>query len=431
MRSLGVVSVLGLLGIGACGGAVAPDDPPARTSAALSSRVLTTCTASDQQNDPAISGSRVVFTRVVDSGSRTFDIAALDLSSSAPPLNITTSPGEQEFLEALDGDRLVYTHTSASIAGDIVYYDFASNRFSVIASATLTKHYENPALGGGHYAVLTSVEASKSDIFLYDFDFGPIRVTDDDAIENVARTDGSFVVYRRSDGSGVTSFMAWPIATSGPPFVVADATGEDTMGDIDGGIVVYSAAVGASVQIFLFDTTTRTTSQLTTAPGVKHRPRISGGRVVWGDQRAGDFDVYGYDIAARLEVAVATGAGDQYIADIQGDQVVYTTNEGGCEHVALATFPPSPPPPPNVASTDADVESLFASGQIKNAGIENALLSKLAAAAAKRAAGDCAGAAAIYNAFINSVNAQTGKGITSSAAAILIADAQYLITHCP
>jgi hypothetical protein len=29
------------------------------------------------------------------------------------------------------------------------------------------------------------------------------------------------------------------------------------------------------------------------------------------------------------------------------------------------------------------------------------------------------------------VTAQTGKSITPRAAAILIADAQYLITHCP
>jgi hypothetical protein len=34
-------------------------------------------------------------------------------------------------------------------------------------------------------------------------------------------------------------------------------------------------------------------------------------------------------------------------------------------------------------------------------------------------------------AFINQVKAQTGKGITPTAAAILIGDAQYLITQCP
>ncbi len=37
----------------------------------------------------------------------------------------------------------------------------------------------------------------------------------------------------------------------------------------------------------------------------------------------------------------------------------------------------------------------------------------------------------IYQAFINEVSAQSGKGIDPTAAAIMIADAQYLIAHCP
>jgi hypothetical protein len=59
------------------------------------------------------------------------------------------------------------------------------------------------------------------------------------------------------------------------------------------------------------------------------------------------------------------------------------------------------------------------------------LLAKLNAAAAARARGNCATAAHIYQAFINELQAQSGKGIDAAAAAIMIADAQYLILHCP
>ena len=82
------------------------------------------------------------------------------------------------------------------------------------------------------------------------------------------------------------------------------------------------------------------------------------------------------------------------------------------------------------ASIIDDVNQFQASGAI-SAGIATALLAKLNAALAARNAGDCATAANIYSAFIAQVMAQTGKGITPVAAAILIADAQYLITHCP
>jgi hypothetical protein len=70
------------------------------------------------------------------------------------------------------------------------------------------------------------------------------------------------------------------------------------------------------------------------------------------------------------------------------------------------------------------------SGDIKPA-LVNSLLSKLANAAEKFNSGDCATAANLYRAFISDVQAQTGKGITTFAAAILIADAEYLIANCP
>jgi len=61
----------------------------------------------------------------------------------------------------------------------------------------------------------------------------------------------------------------------------------------------------------------------------------------------------------------------------------------------------------------------------------NSLLAKLSNAAKKFNSGDCMTAKNIYQAFINEVQAQTGKGISEAAAAILIADAEYLIANCP
>jgi hypothetical protein len=77
-----------------------------------------------------------------------------------------------------------------------------------------------------------------------------------------------------------------------------------------------------------------------------------------------------------------------------------------------------------------DVNQLQASGAI-SASIAAALLTKLNDALTTRNAGQCGPAGNIYGAFINQIMAQTGKGITPAAAAILIADAQYLIAHCP
>lgn len=86
---------------------------------------------------------------------------------------------------------------------------------------------------------------------------------------------------------------------------------------------------------------------------------------------------------------------------------------------------------PSATSIEDLVRQLFASGDINNAGIETALLAKLRAAAAARAAGNCTLAGQIYQAFINQVRAQTGQHIDAKAANLLIPAAQYLIANCP
>ena len=77
-----------------------------------------------------------------------------------------------------------------------------------------------------------------------------------------------------------------------------------------------------------------------------------------------------------------------------------------------------------------DVQQFLAAGKItQDEG--TSLLAKLNAAAKARAKGNCANAATIYQSFIGEVQSLSGKKIDPTAAAILIADAQYLISHCP
>jgi hypothetical protein len=82
-------------------------------------------------------------------------------------------------------------------------------------------------------------------------------------------------------------------------------------------------------------------------------------------------------------------------------------------------------------SIKGDVSQFLGARQIKNNGEANSLLAKLNAAANARAAGHCGTANNIYQAFINELNAQSGKGVDAAAAAIMTGDAQYLMAHCP
>ena len=76
-------------------------------------------------------------------------------------------------------------------------------------------------------------------------------------------------------------------------------------------------------------------------------------------------------------------------------------------------------------SIKQDVQIFLDAGLIKDPGTATALLAKLNAAAEAFAGGNCARAASHYGAFIKLLQAQTPAHVDATAAAIMIADAEY------
>jgi 2',3'-cyclic-nucleotide 2'-phosphodiesterase (5'-nucleotidase family) len=83
----------------------------------------------------------------------------------------------------------------------------------------------------------------------------------------------------------------------------------------------------------------------------------------------------------------------------------------------------------SIQSLISSIKRLLAEGKIDNAGIANSLTMKLENAKNSLAKGQMGAAANQLNAFINEVQAQSGKHIAADAAALLIADAQWLLNH--
>ena len=80
-------------------------------------------------------------------------------------------------------------------------------------------------------------------------------------------------------------------------------------------------------------------------------------------------------------------------------------------------------------SIKEDVRFFLGTGDIKSTGFAKALLATLTEAADAIARGQGDTAINVYEAFIDQVNAQSGKLVTTTAAAIMIADAEWLIDH--
>lgn len=305
---------------------------------------LSTATPSTSQTAPAISGTSVVWTQgeLLPSGATNFDIFYLDLGN-LPSRNLTHTPGEQEFLEDVDGTNVVFSHTGPSSAGDIVVYDTISNTGTPVAVATSTVHYEQPAIRG-RYVVYVKTGA-RADIAGYDNAFGGAlpQITDDAAVQARPRVSGDYVVYE-DYGSGSGDVYGYRISTSGPAFPIAATAMAESMPDIDGDWVVWVATSGGSDQVMVYNLTTGLTSALTSVASNKLQPRVSGSRVVWADDRNGNWDIYSYDLSSSREAAMIDGPFDQMLSDIDGSRVVYTSNEGGFEEIYLFTIAAPPPP---------------------------------------------------------------------------------------
>jgi hypothetical protein len=81
-------------------------------------------------------------------------------------------------------------------------------------------------------------------------------------------------------------------------------------------------------------------------------------------------------------------------------------------------------------SIESDVRQFRLSRAIKHSTLSQSLLAKLQAAAAAGST-HCAAAANIYNSFVNQLQAQSGVGVDAAAADIMVADAHFLVAHCP
>ena len=102
---------------------------------------------------------------------------------------------------------------------------------------------------------------------------------------------------------------------------------------------------------------------------------------------------------------------------------VYAVDKADNAATASVTF--------SVKATAGSLKTLvnryYAEGKITKAGIRTSLIAKLNAAQGYIAAAQPAKAISTLNSFISEVRAQTGKAITKAAAAVLIADAQYVM----
>ena len=286
--------------------------------------------AGTSQSSPALSGAGVVWTNF--DGTQ-FDIYYQDVSvAGSSPTNLTASlPGDQ-FLQDIDRGSVVFTNTKPGAASsDILLVDASTRATTTIASGGSSVNFAHPAIGSS-WIVFERI-TSQYDIDLVDrtTNSSPgFQVTFDAAVQRFPRVSGNVVVYEDYAADPNTASVAGcliDMSTGCTTFSVASVGRQP---DIDGDNVVYVGRDGGGGdQIFLYNVSADTTTQLTTVASAKSQPRVSGNRVVWNDQRSGDYDIYAYDLTAHTETKVLGQAGvDETLGDLDGDRLVYQTSAG-------------------------------------------------------------------------------------------------------
>ncbi|MHC4214416.1 MAG: family 16 glycoside hydrolase [Planctomycetota bacterium] len=79
-------------------------------------------------------------------------------------------------------------------------------------------------------------------------------------------------------------------------------------------------------QVCLYSIGQQQVSIISSVPGYKWKPDIFANIVVWGDYRNGNWDIYGYDIVSQTEFLIAGGEDYQRTAAIYAGRVVYENN---------------------------------------------------------------------------------------------------------
>ncbi|MCK4969918.1 MAG: hypothetical protein KAS77_05305, partial [Thermoplasmata archaeon] len=146
----------------------------------------------------------------------------------------------------------------------------------------------------------------------------------DDDNDGVLDIDDAFpydpMDWADSDGDGIGDNREW---LDGKELRVTSTTETTLYYDIDGDKVVYSNGT----EIWLYNITAETTTTYTGSIGNVSMIRIDGDRFVWADDRNGNWDIYMFDISTGTETQVSSHATDQYQPAINGDRVVYRSRE--------------------------------------------------------------------------------------------------------
>jgi len=352
----------------------------------------------------------------------------------------TEIPGnEVDLLSDISGSRIAFTQVTNS--GDTVrFFDTISQTTTIVPGFGLS----NPSIGGNLVAfedVGSSIPGGR-DIDVYDLSSGIVTKLAHDAFDNInpeVSPNGDAVIWQKCQTNQASCDLDAAIQTSPGVFTTrAFISGGNTSryesSSTNGELVVYTSLRNGERDLYNQPLAGGTEVHLS-IPGDQRDVKISENFISFESGTQHGYDIFIYDIrSGRLFQATNTLV-DEKLSEISicGDtgRIVYVNVGNGAFDLYAFTFQ-VPSAPSDAEDQLANLIALIRSFNLPP-GIANSLMRKLQNSLDAVNASDTATACSLLTAFINECQAQSGKKLTPEQSTQLITAANHIKTDlgCP
>jgi len=211
-----------------------------------------------------------------------------------------------------DGKSIVYIHDADTGIAEPVTFDEGGQK--------------EPSMSGD-YATWTTGGA-ESDVILKNLITGEIiRVTDDSIIQKTPYTDGISLVYVEEGDFGSRYDIVLYTIASGERTVIASGESEKKNPAVHRDYIVYEDVREGTSNVYLY-TISSESEQVISEGGERMNPDISGEKIVYEDWRDDNADIYLFDISSGIEQVITSAIGDQVRPSIHGNMITFEDLNG-------------------------------------------------------------------------------------------------------
>ena len=376
------------------------------------------------QTNPRVNCNTVSYTN--DDFQGTSSIHYFDLPTGTD----NTAPGNGlDRLSDVFGSRLAYTEITAPDGDQIVMYDTISQTRTVVPG-----YSQDFARMGGNILAFREYNSlftpADDEIAVYDLNTGVVTRLTNDALPDqfpAVSPSGNVIVWQKCQPDGTACDIYSAIQSSPGVYTIrqlTDATGNEQLPQTNGQTVVYTSDKSGENDIYYQPVGGGAETHIS-IPGDQREPTISGNLISFESNQTGNYEIFVYDLSSGILYQVTntgTSGSDKTLNHISvcngTGHIVYAVPGFGDFDVYALTFTPP-------TSLNIQIDSLVALVRSFHFpdGIETSLVAKLQDAITALNAGDTAAACIALNDFINQVNAQSGKKLTTEQAQQLVQSA--------